>query len=75
MDILYLLIPLSAALVLGILGVFAWALKNGQFDDLEQQGAQILDLAPAPLDDRQAGRSAVTEQSRRHETGATTENP
>jgi cbb3-type cytochrome oxidase maturation protein len=74
MDILYLLIPLSAVLVLGILGVFAWALKNGQFDDLEQQGAQILDLAPEPLDDHQAGRGAVTEQSRRHETGATTEN-
>jgi len=74
MDILYLLIPLSAVLVLAILGVFAWALKNGQFDDLEQQGALILDLAPAPLDDRQAGSSAVTEQSRRHETGATTEN-
>ena len=51
------LIPLSAVLVLGILGVFAWALKNGQFDDLEQQGAQILDLAAAPLDDRQGGRA------------------
>jgi cbb3-type cytochrome oxidase maturation protein len=74
MDILYLLIPLSAVLVLGILVVFAWALKNGQFDDLEHQGALILDLAPAPLDDHQAGRSAVTEQSSRHGPGATTEN-
>lgn len=42
MDILYLLIPLSALLVLGLLGVFAWALFNGQFDELEQQGVQIL---------------------------------
>jgi cbb3-type cytochrome oxidase maturation protein len=74
MDILYLLIPLSAVLVLAILGVFAWALKNGQFDDLERQGALILDPAPAPLDDHQVGRSAVTEQSRGHEHGATTEN-
>jgi len=41
-DILYLLIPLSALLVLGILGVFAWALNNGQFDDLEQHAEQIL---------------------------------
>jgi cbb3-type cytochrome oxidase maturation protein len=43
MDILYLLIPLTAVLVLGILGVFAWAVQRGQFDDLEQHGAQILE--------------------------------
>ena len=36
MDILYLLIPLSALMVLAILGVFAWALHGGQFDDLER---------------------------------------
>lgn len=42
MDILYLLIPFSTVLVLGILGVFAWALFGGQFDDLEQHGEQIL---------------------------------
>ena len=43
MDILYLLIPLSALLVLALLGVFAWALHSGQFDDLEREGARILD--------------------------------
>ena len=42
MEILYLLIPLSAALVLLILGVFAWALHRGQFDDLEREGERIL---------------------------------
>lgn len=42
MDILYLLIPLSSVLVLGIIGVFAWALQGGQFDDMSQQGEQIL---------------------------------
>jgi cbb3-type cytochrome oxidase maturation protein len=42
MDILYLLIPLSAALVLCILGVFAWALHGGQFDDLEFEGQRLL---------------------------------
>ena len=50
MDILYLLIPLSAVLVLAILGVFAWALHDGQFDDLEQQGGLILDAADAAID-------------------------
>lgn len=53
MDILYLLIPLSAVLVLGILGVFAWALHGGQFDDLEQQGAQIFDADADSFDRHQ----------------------
>ncbi len=42
MDILYLLIPLSAVLLLCILGVFAWALHGGQFDDLELEGQRLL---------------------------------
>ena len=42
MDILYLLIPLSAVLILCILGVFAWALHGGQFDDLELEGQRLL---------------------------------
>ena len=50
MDILYLLIPLSSALVLAILGVFAWALYGGQFDDLEQHGEQILESAGESFD-------------------------
>lgn len=53
MDILFLLIPLSAVLVLGILGVFAWALHGGQFDDLEQHAGRILDADAAPLDRHQ----------------------
>ncbi|HSW24164.1 MAG TPA: cbb3-type cytochrome oxidase assembly protein CcoS [Burkholderiaceae bacterium] len=76
MDVLYLLIPLSALLVLGILGIFAWALHSGQFDDLEQQGAQILEGARDSLDDNQAERAAAAKQSRRGErTAATTEDP
>jgi cbb3-type cytochrome oxidase maturation protein len=46
MDILYLLIPLSSVLVLGIVGVFAWALHQGQFDELDGEGARILFDAP-----------------------------
>ena len=49
MDILYLLIPLSALLVLLIVGVFGWAVSKGQFEDLEQEGRRILDDdQPAP---------------------------
>ncbi|MGM9491277.1 cbb3-type cytochrome oxidase assembly protein CcoS [Ideonella sp. YS5] len=43
MDILYLLIPLSAVLVLAIIGIFGWALNRGQFDDLQREGERILD--------------------------------
>ena len=50
MDILYLLIPLSTLLVLAILGVFAWALHGGQFDDLEREGERILADASPKLD-------------------------
>lgn len=42
MDILYLLIPISLLLVLGIMGVFWWALQAGQFDNLEPEGERIL---------------------------------
>lgn len=51
MDILYLLIPLSALLVLAIIGVFGWALYRGQFDDLDEEGERILrDDAAAEAD-------------------------
>jgi cbb3-type cytochrome oxidase maturation protein len=57
MDILYLLIPLSSVLVLAIVGIFAWALHRGQFDDLEGEGARIL------VDIPQGGAAATAEQS------------
>jgi len=67
MDILYLLIPLSAVLVLGILGVFAWALHGGQFDDLEQHATQILGPDAGALDQPQGPRPQRSEESiRRH---------
>jgi len=53
MDILYLLIPLSALLVLALLGVFGWALNRGQFDDLDDEGRRILGPDDAALDQAQ----------------------
>jgi cbb3-type cytochrome oxidase maturation protein len=50
MDILYLLIPLSALLVLALLGLFAWALEGGQFDDLQREGERILEPPPGGMD-------------------------
>lgn len=42
MDILYLLIPLSLVLVFLIGAVFWWALRSGQFEDLEGPAHRIL---------------------------------
>ena len=62
MDILYLLIPMSALLVLGILLVFAWALHSGQFDDLSRQGQDILDADDA-LDQAQGLPAGASQKS------------
>ena len=43
MDALYLLIPLSLLLILGIGAVLAWSVLSGQFDELEGEGRRILD--------------------------------
>jgi cbb3-type cytochrome oxidase maturation protein len=56
MDILFLLIPMSVVLVFLIMGVFAWAIQGGQFDDLEREGERIFEDEPMPLDRDQAGR-------------------
>ena len=49
MEVMWLLIPLSAVLVLLVIAVFAWALHHGQFEDLEHEGTRILlDEAPQP---------------------------
>lgn len=42
MDIVYLLIPLSVVLVFLIGAAFWWALRGGQFDDLEAPAHDIL---------------------------------
>lgn len=42
MDILYLLIPLSLVFVAAIAVVFLWAVKSGQFEDMEGPAHRIL---------------------------------
>lgn len=61
MDILFLLIPLSALLVFVLLGVFASALAGGQFDNLEVEGERIL-FEAAPSDHTKLTRSRDPEQ-------------
>jgi cbb3-type cytochrome oxidase maturation protein len=62
MDVLYLLIPLSLVLVFLIGAVFWFALRSGQFDDLEGPGFRILldDAAPAASGDANPGERGST---------------
>lgn len=49
MDILFLLVPLSVLLALAVMGVLAWAVWSGQFEELESEGQRIFqpDAVPA----------------------------
>lgn len=42
MDIIYLLLPVALIIVIIIIGVFFWAVKSDQFDDLEGPAHRIL---------------------------------
>ena len=51
MNIIYLLIPLGLVLLVVSVAAFFWAVRSGQFDDLDSPGLQILlddDRAPPP---------------------------
>jgi cbb3-type cytochrome oxidase maturation protein len=61
-EILWLLVPVSALIVLAIIAVFGWALKSGQFDDLEREGERILDDAQHPVDPDQGSAPDEPEQ-------------
>lgn len=51
MDILYLLIPISLVLVAFIALVLLWAVRNGQFEDMEGPAHRILMDDDQPLSD------------------------
>jgi cbb3-type cytochrome oxidase maturation protein len=59
MESLYLLIPLSLLLVLGIGVLLAWSVLGGQFDDLDAEGRRILADDPGAQPTRDTG--ATTE--------------
>lgn len=46
MDILFLLVPLSVLLALAVMGVLAWAVWSGQFEELDSEGQRILMAQP-----------------------------
>jgi cbb3-type cytochrome oxidase maturation protein len=52
MEIIYLLIPVSLILVGVIIWVFLWAVRSGQFDDMEGPAHRILMDDDAPKLDK-----------------------
>ena len=42
MDVLFVLVPLSVALALVILGALGWAVWRGQFEGIDAEGERIL---------------------------------
>ena len=57
MNMLYVLIPLAIMLLAVAVGALIWAIRNGQFDDLESHGwSVVLDddqkPPPAPEDEQ-----------------------
>ena len=42
MSIIYVLIPIAMLFVLIAVGIFFWAVKSEQFDDLDRQSVSIL---------------------------------
>lgn len=55
MTILFLLIPLAVVIGGLAMGAFVWALRDGQFDDLDTPAERLVlddDSAPRPVGDR-----------------------
>ena len=42
MESLYLLIPIAIVIVAAAIAVFFWAVKSGQYDDLDTEASRIL---------------------------------
>lgn len=67
MEILYILIPVSIILVALAVVIFGWAVKNGQYDDLEGPAHSILydddaDMIPTPESEKQDKQDAVKQK-------------
>jgi cbb3-type cytochrome oxidase maturation protein len=62
MAILLALIPISLVLLGFAIGAFVWAVRRGQFDDLQTPALDILGDDLAPTARRRAG-AAVTSRS------------
>jgi len=56
MDILFLLVPISVLLALAVVGLLAWAVWSGQFEDIESEGQRIFQEPPLESDNQDSSR-------------------
>lgn len=60
MEILYILVPVAIAIIGLAVGIFFWAVKSGQYEDMEGPAYRILmdddPLPPASSREREEGR-------------------
>lgn len=70
MEILHLMVPIAIILVVIAIVIFFWAVRTGQFDDLERQGYSVL------LDeDNEQPKSAAKKQQKQNATNTNEPNP
>jgi cbb3-type cytochrome oxidase maturation protein len=65
MESLYLLIPMSLVVVAVIVLILYWAVKGGQFEDLEGPGHSILmddDVSPSRVVDKSPSSDSVKQK-------------
>lgn len=66
MEILHLMVPIAILLVVIAIVIFFWAVRSGQFDDLERQGYNIL-----LDDDQQTRKQQTSKQQQKQQTQET----
>ncbi|MCO4320650.1 cbb3-type cytochrome oxidase assembly protein CcoS [Aliidiomarina quisquiliarum] len=54
MEYLHIMVPVAVLIVVAIIGLLFWAVRTGQFDDLERQGYNILLDDEAPKEQHKA---------------------
>jgi cbb3-type cytochrome oxidase maturation protein len=62
MSILFVLIPLSLVLTAGAIWAFWWAVDNGQFDDLAEQGSIVIEAEESPAPETTQSPSPTSSQ-------------
>ena len=62
MNILLVLVPISLVLLLIAIGAFAWAVRRGQFEDLDAAALDILREDAGP--DAARGKPAASDEDR-----------
>lgn len=65
MEIIYLLVPLAAVLAVAIAWGLLWAIRTGQFDDLDRPGHELLwdEPTPAPANANDGARTPAPPES------------